>query len=149
MKNLYLLMGILISTFVFSQTQNRIVGNWQGVDSKGIKNSVSFSKDGYFSLHVKDLNMVGKKTLIQKGPFKGKFSYIKYQLDETTDPAKILIKTGYFEGNEEVEKGTLNGIVRFTNDKEMDLYLDMSGKDAATFEEADKNQIVHLKKISK
>jgi hypothetical protein len=67
-------MGILISTFdLFTDAKQ----SWEigRVDSKGIKNSISFSKDGYFSLHVKNLDMVGKKKLIQKDRLKESFLY--------------------------------------------------------------------------
>ena len=89
MKNLILIFFILTNICYSQDIKENIVGDWNGIDIDGNKEKMIFSNDNYVSMTINGEFIDGKNYVIKRGKNNGQKGFIKYEIDNTSLPAKI------------------------------------------------------------
>jgi len=105
-----------------------------------------FSNDNYVSMTINGEFIDGKNYVIKRGKNNGQKGFIKYEIDNTSLPAKIDIIVLTLENNQETEKGRILGILNFINENEMKINLNFGGFRESEFNDSNKENTITLKR---
>jgi hypothetical protein len=130
---IFLVLTVLFSSYTFSQTTSKIIGEWSGIDSDGNQGKFIFTEDNYASITIGSEFILGKNNIIRGGKYDGKSSELKYTIDYSKSPFTIDFIALIEENEKFVEKGRILGLIKFINDTEMLFSITRSGKRDADF----------------
>ncbi|SFH92066.1 hypothetical protein [Halpernia frigidisoli] len=127
-----------------AQTNEDLIGKWQGVDSTKNIWSITFSKDNFISFSINGEFIDGKNFKIHGGSNDGKFGQVIYKVDFKSNPIKINLIAKFKKGDLIIEKGILKGFLKFVNKNEILILLDFENKNYTNFTEENKNDTARL-----
>jgi hypothetical protein len=138
---------LLISTICFSQENSKIVGEWSATDVKGSQGKFTFLENNYAYITLNGEVIASENHMINRGKHKGKAFRIKYIVDYSKSPIIINLIVLIVDNNNSTETGRISGILKFKNDNEIQLILDLEGKRETDFTLENKKNILTLKRM--
>lgn len=130
---------ILCFCTAMAQKTGNITGTWEGIDGSGEVAQMIFSPDGFVTLKFSGQSLGGENFEI-----KGKKADLKYQLDTTKDPMWLDI-IGY-ERPDNIEKGRMKALVRFTDADTLEMTINFDGTRPAGFDQENADSITLTRK---
>ncbi|MCU7616732.1 hypothetical protein NZ698_05945 [Chryseobacterium sp. PBS4-4] len=154
MKRNLLLFFLAISSFCFSQSADSLLGKWSGKDGNNKIGAFTFFPDNYVAVEIDDMFIDGRNYIIPAGPNKGKKAYVKYIVDYSVNPNKLIINAFYKDGNDIIEESQfLNGLIEFVGKNQLMIQLDFDKENLKKIDPSGKstlvlNKVEELKNLS-
>lgn len=146
MKKILLLLLILTGASYAQSKKEILVGNWQGTDANGVKNTMIFTSDNFISMTVNGELIDGKNYVVKGGKNNGKKGLLKYEIDESKTPVAIDIIAYALEKDQQIEKGRFLAILDFKNNNEIKINLSLNGVRATEFNDSNEATTILLKR---
>jgi len=146
MKKILSLFLILTSISYAQSKKEILVGNWQGTDASGVKNTMIFTSDNFISMTVNGELINGKNYIVKGGKNNGKKGLLKYEIDESKTPVTLDIIAYALENDQQIEKGRFLAILDFKSNDEIKINLSLNGVRATEFNESNKATTILLKR---
>lgn len=124
-------------------------GKWTGVLEANQKGSFTFFPDGYVNVELEGMVIEGRNYIIPNGPNKGKTGHVKYTVDFSKKPFKFSLNASYNGHNNKPEESKfLNGLIEFTKEDEMLLFIDFDNEKPKIIDPSSINTIMMRKDLN-
>ncbi|MFD0991054.1 hypothetical protein ACFQ1R_13175 [Mariniflexile jejuense] len=138
--------SILITIVIFScassgilQSEDKLVGKWNGTDFWNNKSDLIFTTDKNVSMTLNGEILGGENFEI-----KGTKAELKYEIDSSKDP--IWIDFIAIEKESKIEKGRIKGIMRFIDENNVELLMNFNGVRFENFDKENEQSIVKIQR---
>jgi len=140
--------SILITIVLFSyvpagiiQTDNKLVGEWNGTDYWNNKSDLIFTTEKNVSLTINGQKIGGKDFEV-----KGVKAELKYELDKSKNP--IWIDLIAIETESKTEKGRILGVLKFIDDNNAEILLNFNGERFENFDKENEQSIIKMNRVN-